>query len=120
MVLFFVNHISQSNYNQRIKCHQRVEAYRRNDTIQNNLSEIADEKIDRIQKKQVLCYNWISVNRIEDCRKIHQKLGEYRPKILQIPEKDIHCRQNHAHANIKNQQKQDRIQQKKNFQVNVT
>lgn len=51
------------------------------------------------------------VDGVEDCRHIHQKLGEHGPEVLDIPEKHEQRRQDQAHADIEQDQAAGRVQQ---------
>lgn len=65
-----------------------MEPYRGDGPVDDDLPEITDEQVDRVQQKKVLHHGIISVYVIEDGGQIAQELRENGPQVLDIPEKD--------------------------------
>ena len=82
-----------------------------NSGVNDNLSEIADKEINRIEQKQALRGVTVVVDCVEDGRHIHQELSKDRPEVLNITEEDEQCRENQANANVEQHQTSDWIQQ---------
>ena len=80
-----------------------------------NLSEIADKQIDRVEQEQALHVVAVAVNGIENGGHVHQQHGKYRPQILDIPEKDEQRGQNQSYTDVEQHQAGDRIEQQDKF-----
>ena len=84
---------------------------RRDRRFDDDLAEIADEQIDRIDQEDILDLRTVAVNRIEDSGSIHQQHREYGPQILDIPEEHKKRRKDQAYAQIEQHQHADGVQQ---------
>ena len=76
-----------------------------------DLSEIADEKIDWVKKEEISDHGAVVVYGIEDGGHVHQQLGEHRPKVLNIPEENEEGGEDKAHPNVKQHQAADGVDQ---------
>lgn len=113
MVVLLIHPAAQAKHQRHIKGHQQMEPKGGYSGLNDDLSEVADKKVHRVQKEGILNQRAIAVNGVENGRHIHQQLGEYAPKILNVPEEHIQRRQDQPHADIKTNQKADGIEQQK-------
>lgn len=72
-------------------------------------------KVDGVEEEEIPRHRRKGVNGIEDGGHIHQKLREHRPQILHVPEKDKQGGENQPHANIEQQQRDNRDQKQHKF-----
>lgn len=111
MVVFLIHPAAQAKYQRHIKGHQQMEPKGGYSSLNDNLPKVADKKVHRVQKEGVLNQGAVAVNCVENGRHIHQQLGEYAPKILNIPEEHIQRRQDQPHADVKADQKTNGVEQ---------
>lgn len=111
MVVLLIHPAAQAKHQRHIKGHQQMEPKGGYSGLNDDLSEVADKKVHRVQKEGILNQWAVAVNGVENGRHIHQQLGEYAPKILNVPEEHIQRRQDQPHADIKTNQKADGIEQ---------
>ncbi len=111
MVVFLIHPTAQAKYQRHIKGHQQMEPKGGYSSLNDNLPKVADKKVHRVQKEGVLNQWAVAVNCVENGRHIHQQLGEYAPKILNVPEEHIQRRQDQPHADVEADQKANGIEQ---------
>ena len=111
MVILFIDPAADSQHEQSLHCHQQMILQRRNSRLDHDQTEIPDKKIHRICKKKALDLWAEGVNRIENCRQIHQQLSKHTPQILDVTEEDKQSRQDHSHADVEQYQQTDRVKQ---------
>ncbi len=88
-----------------------MELRRRDRRLDNDLSEIADKYIDRVEVERILGRLAVPVYRIENRGQIGQKPEKDRPEILDIPEEHEQRREDHSDPDIEEHQANNRIQQ---------
>lgn len=115
MVVLLIHPASDAQGYADIRQHQEMELRRRYNGIYDYFPEIADEKIYGVEKKKILHRLRIAVNGIENGRHVHQELGEYAPKVLDITEEHVKRREDKAHAQIEKHQHADRVEQHDEF-----
>ena len=76
--------------------------------VNDDLAEVADVEVNRVEEEEVLHKGAERINGIKDSRYIHEKLREYRPQILHVSEKDEQSGKDQTHTNIKQKQGNDR------------
>lgn len=111
MVVFLIHPTAQAKYQRHIKGHQQMEPKGGYSSLNDDLPKVADKKVHRVQKEGVLNQGAVAVNGVENGRHIHQQLGEYAPKILNVPEKHIQRRQDQPHADVEADQKANGVEQ---------
>lgn len=111
MVVLLIHPAAQAKHQRHIKGHQQMEPKGGYSGLNDDLSEVADKKVHRVQKEGILNQRAIAVNGVENGGHIHQQLGEYTPKILNVPEEHIQRRQDQPHADVKADQKANGIEQ---------
>lgn len=79
--------------------------------LNDNLSEIADKQVHRVQKEQILRHGGIAINGVKNGRHIHQQLGKHRPQVLNIPEEDKHGREDKPYPDVKQDQHTNGVEQ---------
>ena len=111
MIVLLVHPATQSQHNHHIRQHQQVEPYGGDRSVDDDLPEIADEQVDRVEQKQALDRIGVLVDGVKNRGHIHQKLGEHGPEVLDIPEKHEQRRQDQSHADVEQDQTAGRVQQ---------
>lgn len=111
MVVLLIHPTAQAKHQRHIKGHQQMEPKGGYSSLNDDLPKVADKKVHRVQKEGVLNQGAVAVNGVENGRHIHQQLGEYAPKILNVPEKHIQRRQDQPHADVEADQKANGIEQ---------
>lgn len=111
MVVLLIHPAAQAKHQRHIKGHQQMEPKGGYSSLNDDLSEVADKKVHRVQKEGILNQWAVAVNGVENGRHIHQQLGEYAPKILNVPEEHIQRRQDQPHADVEADQKANGIEQ---------
>ena len=71
-IIFLIHQASNCDNDEDVGQHQQMEPNGGDGRINDNLSEIADEKIDRVQQKKILNQWGIGLDRIEHSRQVHQ------------------------------------------------
>ena len=111
MVVLLIHPAAQAKHQRHIKGHQQMEPQAGYCGLKDNLPEIADKEVHRVQQEGILNQRAVVVNGIEDGRHVHQQLGEHTPEILNIPEEHIQGRQNQSQADVEAGQAADGIEQ---------
>ena len=109
VVVLLVYPAADPEEQQRLKGHQEMVLRRGNGPVDHDQAEIADEEIDRVRQKSALDCGAVIVHGIEDRGHVHDELSGNAPEILHVPEEDIQRREDHAHAEIEEQKKDDRV-----------
>lgn len=112
MVIFFVNPRAEAEEEESVKRHQQVKPHRRDCPVNDHLAEVADEKVDGVDEKQILHRLRKGINGVEYCGNVHQKLGEHAPKVLHITEKHMQRRQHQPHTEVEYQQHEHRVDER--------
>lgn len=60
----------------------------RDGCFNDDLAEVADEEVDRVEEEQILYKGVVVVDGVEDGGHIHQELGEDGPEVLDVTEED--------------------------------
>lgn len=111
MVVLLVHPAADAQHDGHIRCHQQVEPDGGDGGLDDDLPEVPDEQVHRIQQEQALGRVAIAVNGVENGGHVHQQLGKHCPQILDVPEKHEQRRQNQAHADVEQHQEGNGIQQ---------
>lgn len=111
MIVLFVHPESEAKYDQYIGSHEQMKPDRRDGGLNDDFAEIADEQVHRVEQEQVLRHGAVAVNAVKDGGHIHQQLGKDRPQVLDVPEEDKQRRQDQPHADVKQHQTADGVEQ---------
>lgn len=111
MVVLLIHPAAQAKHQRHIKGHQQMEPKGGYSGLNDDLSEVADKKVHRVQKEGILNQWAVAVNGVENGRHIHQQLGEHPPEVLNVAEEHVQGRQNQSHADIEADQTADGIKQ---------
>ena len=79
--------------------------------LNDDLSEVADEQVQRIQKEEALDRVAVTVNGVENGGHVHEQLGKDAPQVLDVPEKDEHGGENEPHPHVEQHQAADGVEQ---------
>ena len=110
MVVLLIHPAPDPQHNGHVRRHEQVEPEGGHRGLDNDLAEIADEQVDRVQEEEALHFVAVPVDGVEDGGHVHQQLGEDRPQILNVPEEDKQGRQDQAHADVEQHQTGDGVQ----------
>lgn len=88
-----------------------MEPDRRHGGLNDNLPEIPDEQVDRVEQEGTLHRIAVSVNGVKDGGQVHEKLGEHTPEVLNVPEKYKQCRQDQTHTDVEQHQQRNGVKQ---------
>ena len=114
-VVLFVDPATDAQDDDDVRRHEQVEPDCGYCSFDDDLSEIADEKIDWIEEEEIADHGAVVVYGVEDGGHVHQQLGEHRPKVLDIPEKDEECGEDETHPDVKQDQAADGVHQQDEF-----
>lgn len=110
-VVLLVHPAPDAQHDGHVRQHQQVEPHRGYGGLDDDLAEVADEQVHRVEEEQMLRHRGVAVDGIENCRHIHQKLGEHAPQVLDIPEKDKQRREDQPHADVEQHQQGHGVKQ---------
>jgi len=111
VIILFVHPAANTQHDQHIGSREQVEPHSGNGGLDDDLAEVADEQVYRVEQKQVLHQGAVAVDVVENGGHVHQKLGKDRPQVLNVPEKDEQSRQDQSNANVEQHQTADGVQQ---------
>ena len=111
VIVFLVHPAADPHHDDHICQHQQVEPDRRNGGLNDDLTEVPNEQIHRVQKKQIPYHGFISVDGVEDSGHIHQEHGEHAPEVLNVPEEDKKGREDQAYPDIEQHQHANWVEQ---------
>ena len=100
MIILLVDPAPDGQHDGHIGQHQQVEPDRGDGGLDDDLPEVPDEEVDRVQKEEVPHHGGIVVDGVEDGGHIHQQLGEHAPEVLDIPEEDEQGGEDEAHPDV--------------------
>ena len=110
MVVLLIHPAPDPQHNGHVRRHEQVEPEGGHRGLDDDLAEIADEQVDRVQEEEALGRVAVPVDGVEDGGHVHQQLGEDRPQVLNVPEEDKQGRQDQAHADVEQHQTGDGVQ----------
>lgn len=111
MVVLFVHQTANAHHQQHVKGHQQMEPQGRYGGLNDDLAEISDKEIHRVQKKSMLNQRAVAINGIEDGGHVHQQLGKYTPEILNIPEEHVERGKDQTYTDVEVDKETDGIDQ---------
>lgn len=111
MVVLLVHPAAQAQHDQHVRQHQQMEPDCGDRGLDDDLAEVTDEQIDRIDEKQALDRIVVLFNGVEDGGHVHQQLGEHGPQVLNVPKEHKQRRQDQPHADVEQYQQGDGVQQ---------
>lgn len=114
-VVLFVDPAADAQDDDNVRRHEQVEPDCGYCSFDDDFSEIADEKIDWIEEEEIADHGAVVVYGVEDGGHVHQQLGEHRPEVLDISEKDEEGGEDEAHPDVKQDQAADRVHQQDEF-----
>lgn len=82
-----------------------------NAPVNDDLPEVADKEVDRIDVKQLLAQRRETVDGVEDGRQVHEQHGEHVIQVLDVPEEDEEGGEDHSHSDIKEDEAGDGVEQ---------
>lgn len=113
MVVLFVNPTSDAQNNQSVEGAKAMVCQTRNVSVNHNDTEILDIAEYWIAQEQALNHRRVTVDLIKYCGHIHEQQGKDIIQIPGVPKENKQCRQDQAHANVKYDQTDDRVNQRK-------
>lgn len=111
MIILFVDETANCGCKKGIERTQEVESQGRNSPLQNHDTEILDVAVHGITQKQTLNSVRKGLHLVKNRRQIHQQHGKHIIQIGDVLEEDEQSRKDQSHADVKNNQAADRIEQ---------
>ena len=111
MVVFLVDPTANPQHNDHIGQHEQVKPDGGDGSLDDNLPEVTDKEIHRIQEKQVPHHGGVIIDGVEDSGHVHQQLGENTPEILDIPEENEQGGEDQPHPDVEQNQHADGVEQ---------
>ena len=111
VVVLLIHEAADPDGDKRVRKHEGVEPQRGHGRLDDDLAEIADEEVYRVQQEQILRVRGIAVDGIENRRHVHQQLREDAPEVLDITEEDEQRREDEPHADVEADEQPNGIEQ---------
>ena len=90
-----------------------MEPARGDHPVDDNLPEIADEQVHRIEEKEVLSLGAELIHRVEDGGEVHEQHGKHVVEVLGVPEEDKEGGEDHADADVEEDEPGNGVEQAK-------
>ena len=83
------------------------------DSINDDLAEIPDKQVHRVEEKEILGGLGVAVDVVEDGGHVHQQHGKHVVEVLGVPEEDKEGGEDHADADVEEDEPGNGVEQAK-------
>ena len=111
MIVLLIDPAADAQHDGHVSQHQQVKPDGGDGGLNDDLSEIADKEVHRVQQEEIAHHGRVVIDGVEDGGHVHQQLGEHAPQVLDIPEEDEQGGEDEPHPDVEQHQAPHGVEQ---------